>query len=52
MDNASAIEDSAGHEERRAAFFDLGDRFLKSEDSAETERLREELAEMIFGSSA
>lgn len=38
------------YESRRAAFFELADRFQKSTDPAETERLREELAQMTFGS--
>ncbi len=38
------------YEQRRAAFFELADRFQKSTDPAETERLREELARMTFGS--
>jgi hypothetical protein len=48
MSNAGAIEDP-GYEERRVAFFDLADRFLKSEDPAKAEELREKLAEMVFG---
>jgi len=39
----------AASELRRDAFFDLADRFQKSTDPAETERLREELARMTFG---
>jgi hypothetical protein len=39
----------AAYEQRRAAFFELADRFQKSTDPAETERLREELARMTFG---
>ena len=38
------------YEQRRKAFFELADRFQKSTDPAETERLREELARMTFGS--
>jgi len=38
------------YEQRRAAFFELADRFQKSTDPTETERLREELARMTFGS--
>ena len=37
------------YEQRRRAFFELADRFQKSKDPAETERLREELARMTFG---
>jgi hypothetical protein len=37
------------YEERRTAFFELADRFQKSIDPSETERLREELARMTFG---
>jgi hypothetical protein len=39
----------AAYEQRRAAFFELADRFQKSTDPSETERLREELARMTFG---
>jgi hypothetical protein len=49
MNNADTLEESAAYEERRTAFFDLADRFLKSGDPGETQRLREELAQMIFG---
>lgn len=38
----------AGEAERRR-FFDLARRFKESSDAAESERLREELADMIFG---
>ncbi len=38
------------YEQRRRAFFELADRFQKSKDPIETERLREELARMTFGS--
>jgi hypothetical protein len=38
------------YEERRTAFLELADRFQKSTDPSETERLREELARMTFGS--
>jgi hypothetical protein len=38
------------YEERRTAFLELADRFQKSTDPNETERLREELARMTFGS--
>ena len=34
---------------RRTAFLELADRFQKSKNAAETERLREELARMTFG---
>ena len=37
------------YERRRTAFLDLADRFQKSKNPAETERLREELARMTFG---
>ena len=37
------------YEQRRTAFLELADRFQKSTDPAETERLREELARMTFG---
>lgn len=37
------------HERRRMAFLELADRFQRSQDPAETERLREELARMSFG---
>jgi metal-responsive CopG/Arc/MetJ family transcriptional regulator len=37
------------YERRRSAFLELADRFQKSKDKAETERLREELARMTFG---
>jgi hypothetical protein len=44
------LEDAIeAYEMRRNAFFDLADRFQKSTDPAETERLREELARMTFG---
>jgi hypothetical protein len=39
----------AAYELRRTAFFELVDRFQKSADPTETERLREELARMTFG---
>jgi metal-responsive CopG/Arc/MetJ family transcriptional regulator len=35
--------------QRRTAFLELADRFQKSTDPAETQRLREELARMTFG---
>jgi len=38
------------YEQRRAAFFELAARFQKSTDPTQTERLREELARMTFGS--
>jgi hypothetical protein len=37
------------YEQRRTAFLELADRFQKSTDPNETERLREELARMTFG---
>jgi hypothetical protein len=37
------------YERRRTAFLELADRFQKSKDPVETERLREELAQMTFG---
>jgi hypothetical protein len=39
----------AAYEQRRTAFRELADRFQKSKNQAETERLREELARMTFG---
>jgi hypothetical protein len=47
-----AIAESAiaAYDQRRAAFFELADRFQESTVPAETERLREELARMSFGS--
>jgi len=39
----------AAYEQRREAFFELADRFQKSNNPTETERLREELARMTFG---
>ncbi len=38
------------YEQRRAAFFELADRFQKSTDPTQTERLREELARMTYAS--
>ena len=44
------LEDAiTAYEQRRTAFLDLADRFQRSTNSAETERLREELARMTFG---
>ena len=44
------LEDAiTAYEQRRTAFLELADRFQKSTDPAETERLREELARMTFG---
>ena len=37
------------YEQRRAIFLELADRFQKSTDPVETERLRDELANMTFG---
>ena len=37
------------YERRRTAFLELAERFQKSKNPAETERLREELARMTFG---
>ncbi len=37
------------YEQRRTAFIELAERFQKSTDPAETERLREELARVTFG---
>ena len=37
------------YEQRRTAFFELADRFRNSTDPAETERLGEDLARMVFG---
>jgi len=38
------------YEQRRIACLELADRFQKATDPAESERLREELARMTFGS--
>ena len=38
------------YDKRRTSFLELAYRFQKSKDPAETERLREELARMTFGS--
>jgi hypothetical protein len=38
------------YEQRRTAFLELADRFQKSTDPTEIERLRDELARMTFGS--
>lgn len=40
----------SAYDERRTAFLELADRFQKSTDPNEIERLREELARMTFGS--
>ena len=37
------------YKDRRVCFLELTDRFQKSTDPAETERLREELLRMTFG---
>jgi hypothetical protein len=37
------------YQQRRTAFLELADRFQKSKDKAEMQRLREELARMTFG---
>ena len=37
------------YNQRRTAFLELADRFQKSTDPAESDRLREELARMTFG---
>jgi metal-responsive CopG/Arc/MetJ family transcriptional regulator len=37
------------YQRRRTAFLELADRFQRSKDPSETERLREELARMTFG---
>jgi hypothetical protein len=39
------------YEQRRTAFIELTDRFHKSKNPAETQRLRRELARMTFGTS-
>jgi hypothetical protein len=39
----------AAYEGRRTAFLELANRFQKSADPTEAERLREELARMTFG---
>jgi len=44
------IEDGiASYDRRRAAFLELTERFQKSTDPVETERLREELIRTTFG---
>ena len=37
------------YEQRRMVFLELADRFQKSTDPVESERLRDELANMTFG---
>jgi hypothetical protein len=37
------------YDQRRTAFLEIADRFQKSTDPAESDRLREELARMPFG---
>jgi hypothetical protein len=37
------------YQQRRTMFLDLADRFQKSTDPAESERLRDQLANMTFG---
>lgn len=37
------------YEQRRKTFLELAERFQRSTDPAETERLRDELARMTFG---
>ena len=45
------LEDAiTSYEQRRTLFLELADRFQRSTDPAETERLRDELARMTFGS--
>ena len=45
------LEDAiTSYEQRRTAFLELADRFQKCTDPTETERLRDELARMTFGS--
>ncbi len=39
----------AAYDRRRAVFWDLANRFQKSTDPVETQRLREELLQMTFG---
>ena len=39
----------SAYQQRRTVFLELADRFQKSKDPVETERLREELARMTFG---
>jgi hypothetical protein len=47
---ADLLEDAiAAYEQRKAAFLELGERFQQSTDPAETEQLRERLAQMTFG---
>ena len=43
------VDAIAAYETRRTAFLELADRFQKSTNATETERLREELARMTFG---
>ena len=43
------VDAITAYEQRRAIFLELADRFQKSTDPAETERLRDELANMTFG---
>ena len=44
------LEDAiTSYEQRRVAFLELADRFQKSTDPTEIERLRDELARMTFG---
>jgi hypothetical protein len=37
------------YDQRRTAFLELANRFQSATDQTETERLREELARMVFG---
>ena len=39
----------AAYDQRRKAFLELADRFQKSTDPSETQKLRDELARMTFG---
>jgi metal-responsive CopG/Arc/MetJ family transcriptional regulator len=39
----------AAYDQRKKAFLELADRFQKSTDASETQKLRDELARMTFG---
>jgi hypothetical protein len=39
----------AAYEQRKAAFLELAERFQKSTDPAETDKLRQKLAQITFG---
>lgn len=47
---ADLLQDAiASYDQRKAVFLELAERFQQSTDPAETEQLREELAQMTFG---